>query len=413
MRSGYNISTVRELLVISVCLAALLIYFAAERVRLERSLDRVPRRIAVAGTRGKSGVARLVAAALRESGFKVLAKTTGSKPVIIFPDGSEKDIERPGPASVREQLRVIGLAARAGADVLVAEMMSIGGEGLSAEGRWIVRPQVLAMTNVRLDHIDAMGPRVDDVARTLTAAFPRNGTVLVPEEENHPVFDEAAGRRGSRLVPVPRDSTLRAERDSWTDVVPYQEFEPNIRLALAVVQEFGVERDTALRGMSRVSPDLGSLQIWIADFGAPPRRTICVNAFAANDPESSAEVLGLIGRRISLAGKSLLGVLSLREDRGDRTLQWIDAARAGFFRDFEHVAVVGAPARAAARKLRKALDPATPAFSFVPNPNPRELTDFIARAAAFEPVVIGLGNIVGPGERFVWCWKEAAGRHGG
>ncbi len=34
---------------------------------------------------------RLIAACLREAGYSVLAKTTGSKPIIIFPDGEEKE----------------------------------------------------------------------------------------------------------------------------------------------------------------------------------------------------------------------------------------------------------------------------------------------------------------------------------
>jgi hypothetical protein len=52
-------------------------------------------------TRGKSGTTRLIAAGLRASGARVLAKTTGSKPRLVFPDGSEREIPRPGPASIR------------------------------------------------------------------------------------------------------------------------------------------------------------------------------------------------------------------------------------------------------------------------------------------------------------------------
>ena len=90
----------REFAVLTACLVALLVYLAREKARLSRALRRVPRRIAVAGTRGKSGVTRLIAAGLRASGAKVLAKTTGSKPVLILPDGSEREIARPGPASI-------------------------------------------------------------------------------------------------------------------------------------------------------------------------------------------------------------------------------------------------------------------------------------------------------------------------
>ena len=60
----------RELLVLTACLGLFLIYLAFERVRLDRALRRVPRRIAVTGTRGKSSVTRLIAAGLRASGAR-------------------------------------------------------------------------------------------------------------------------------------------------------------------------------------------------------------------------------------------------------------------------------------------------------------------------------------------------------
>src|SRR5512137_2539029 len=96
----------REFIVLAACLAGTLLYFGLELFRLERARRRVGRRIAVTGTRGKSGVTRLIAAGLRASGAKVLAKTTGSKPVVILPDGSEREIARAGPPSVREQVRI-------------------------------------------------------------------------------------------------------------------------------------------------------------------------------------------------------------------------------------------------------------------------------------------------------------------
>src|SRR5512135_3914272 len=111
-----------------MALAGVLLYLAVERLRLARALRRLPRRVAVTGTRGKSGVTRLIASGLRASGAKVVAKTTGSRPVVILPDGSEREVARAGPPSVREQVRLVEMAASLGADTLVAEMMSIGGE---------------------------------------------------------------------------------------------------------------------------------------------------------------------------------------------------------------------------------------------------------------------------------------------
>ncbi|MGA2533342.1 MAG: poly-gamma-glutamate synthase PgsB [Candidatus Aminicenantales bacterium] len=384
----------------SACLVAFLLYLAGESLRLRRALRRVPLRVAVAGTRGKSGVTRLIAAGLRESGARVLAKTTGSRPALILPDGTERGFpRRGGPPSIREQVRLAGLAAGLKADALVTEMMSVGEECLFTESRRILRPGVLALTNVRLDHVDAMGRSREDIARTLSAAFPESAPVFFPAEESRPVFEEAAGRLGARLKPV-------SDKIEDGAAIPFGEFEPNVRLALAVLESLGVERGRALGAMSRALPDFGGLRLWTVAFGTPPRTAICASAFAANDPESSAAALEQIKTMLPTKPRPLVGLLCLREDRGDRTLQWVQAAGAGFFGEFERVAVVGGPARAAARKLRGAVGPGITKFSFFANPLPEDLMDKMVAPEAREHLVVGLGNIVGPGERIVSYWED-------
>lgn len=394
----------RSLLVFSACLAALLVHLVLERRRLARALDRVPRRIAVTGTRGKSGTTRLIAAGLRASGARVLAKTTGSRPALIFPDGSERVIPRPGPASIREQVRLVSLAARLGADTLVAEMMSIGPECLSTESRSILRPQILALTNVRLDHIEDMGRSRGEIAAALSGAFPRAGVVLLPAEESDPAFEAAAARLGTELVPVPSAGPAAPAEAAPGGL--WWEFEPNIRLARAVLDRLGLAGEPMLEGLAGAGPDFGSLKIFRADFGSPPRPAVCVSAFAANDPGSSAEALAKIRLRVDLEHLPAIAFLSLREDRGDRTMQWITAARAGFFREFERVLVLGTPAGAFVRKLRRSGGPEAAKFEPAPDAGPEELMGSTVARAGREPVIVGFGNIVGPGESLVRYWDE-------
>jgi len=367
----------------------------------------VPRRIAVTGTRGKSGVVRLIAGGLRASGARVLAKTTGSRPILILPDGTERTIDRAGPASVREQVRLVVLAAELGADTLVAEMMSIGAEGLAVEARHILRPGALAVTNVRLDHLDDQGRDKDTIARTLAAAVPAGADVFMPAEEVRRAFVDAAARRGARLHPVDRVDPV--------PVLPLGEFEPNVRLARAVLAALGIGPDAIDRGLAAAPPDAGRLGLWRVASGRPGREALCVSLFAANEPESTALALGEVRRAVPFDGRPLVGLLSLREDRGDRTLQWVQAAGAGFFRDFAAVVLVGAPARAALRKVRRSSPPGATRFTAAAGrfaAEPEALMDRVLALVPGSPVVVGLGNFVGAGEAIVGSWKTAGVAHG-
>ena len=75
-----------------------------------RRLAKIPIRIHVNGTRGKSSVTRLIAAGLRESGLVTCAKTTGTLPRMILPSGLEYPVFRPSHANVIEQIRIVRTA---------------------------------------------------------------------------------------------------------------------------------------------------------------------------------------------------------------------------------------------------------------------------------------------------------------
>jgi len=308
---------------------------------------------------------------------------------------------------VREQVRLVALAAESGAEVLVAEMMSIGAECLAVESRRILRPGTLAVTNARLDHMDQMGREKAAIARTLGAAFPERADVFIPEEEVVPAFEEAAARTGSKLRAVARGPAAEGPGAR----PPFGEFEPNRRLARAVLGSLGVDGGTAERGFVAAAPDPGHLRIWRCAFGEPPRPVVCVNLFAANEPESSAAALLEVKAAVPFAGRTIACILSLREDRGDRTLQWVRAARDGFFREFSSVILIGPPARAALRKFRWLAQPGSPVFSRADGRSPKDLMNRALSSTPGEAIIVGLGNFVGPGDDLVRYWERIGTAH--
>ena len=396
------------MLVGAACLGLFLAYLCGERLALDRARRRVPRRVCVTGTRGKSSVTRLIAAALREQGEVVLAKTTGSRPMLILPDGTERDIPRAGPPSLLEQKRLLRLAARLGARTLVAEMMSIRPESLAVESRRLLKAGLVAVTNVRLDHLDLMGRTRAEVAASLTAAFPDGGEIFFPAEEREPAFDRAAAERGARLLPLP--ALGHPGRPAPT--LPYPEFEANIRLALGVASRLGVAEEVARRGMAGVKPDLGSLKVWRVETGTPPQKVWLASAFAANDPASSLEAVGRVLDIIPAREPRLAAVLNLREDRGDRSRQWLDTLFQGRLAAFERLFVVGGHARAFVRIAAKGRAGGRPSIHLLSGASPEVITASAAGAAGDGGIIIGLGNMGGLGEGLVAYWSRIGRAHG-
>jgi hypothetical protein len=250
------------------------------------------------------------------------------------------------------------------------------------------------------------------IARTLAEAFPPRAEVFVPAEEADPAFPAAAARAGSRLRLVAGPG----EGPSAAEALPVGEFEPNRRLARAVLEALEIDGPAIGRGFAAAVPDAGALRLWRGMFGDPPRPAVCVSLFAANEPESSALALRRVLAAVPLGGRPLVALLSLREDRGDRTLQWVRAAGEGFFRDFSAVWLVGPTAGAALRKIRRSSERTGPAFSLIDGRTGRSPESVMARlvsVTAGEAVIVGLGNFVGAGEALVCLWAEKGTAHGG
>jgi poly-gamma-glutamate synthase PgsB/CapB len=340
-------------------------------------------------------VTRYIAAALRASGRTGRAKTTGSKPAIIRPDGEEREIRRDGLPSILEQKKVLALADRLRADALVTEMMSISPECLAVESGKIIRPGLLVVTNVRLDHEEEMGRTKEEIAVSLAAAVSPGVTVLLPDRERYQAFDRAARRASSRVVSV----SSGEEGDLPSDF----DFPDNLRLALAASAHFGVDRATALRGIAAARPDFGSFRIWTAVSPLSGHSWRLAGLFAANEPESTRIALARLRRRSSFAGRPLIALLNLRADRAARTRQWLAAVRSGFFAEFDRLMFIGEQASALAR-IRFSGSKGIPSVGAITGRTADKVMAAIWPLSEGEAVVVGVGNIAGIGRALTEHW---------
>jgi len=292
-------------------------------------------------------------------------------------------------------------AAELGVRTLVVELMSIQPESSRTESQRILRPQILAITNVRFDHRDEMGQTKPEIARSLARAIPAGGTVFLPDEEYYPEFERAADKMKARIVRVKKEHA--GEVGPPPGISPLFFFEEDLRLALAVSGHLGVRRDVALRGIARAEPDFGSLKIWEAELGTPPTVWLLVSAFAANEPESTGLILARLKEGLSLSDRNLVGILNFRQDRADRTRQWLTALEMGYFHDFSRIFFTGAHVHSL--RIRK-LSSSTRHFTPLTSESPAAVMDEIVARTSRGAVLVGIGNMGGLGEALVGHWQK-------
>lgn len=290
------------------------------RRRHDRLLDQLTVRIHVNGIRGKSSVTRLLAAVLREGGYVTIAKTTGSAARIILPSGEELPIARRGAATINEQVDVMERFVTPDVEALVVECMAVNPTYQRYAQETIVRSDVTIITNVRADHQEVMGETLEEIADSLSVTIPAGGVLITAEDRvglRDRLADNAA-RRGSAFRFADEDTVTDAEMAGFE----YVEFRANVAIGFALAELLGVPRSVALRGMWKAVPDIGALRL--SSFDIRGKDVLWVPLFAANDRESVVAILEML--RPQLAGRSTVGVLNNRPDRGRRAELFADMA---------------------------------------------------------------------------------------
>jgi len=321
-------------ILIGSILACFVAAFVREYVADSKAIAKIPTRIHVTGTRGKTTTTRLIGAALRLHGWRVVTKTTGKAARLIDSEGTERGIrgqhEQP---NLREQPRIIESVADAGgADAIVFECMAIRPKNIIAETRY-VRPTISVITNVRADHLDEMGPSLEDVAWNLSGIVPTNGIVVTAEKKYIPIIRKRAEEKNAKVVEVDPDTVSDENLSKFS----YMIFKENIAIALKVCELLRVPPDEALKGMLDAKPDPGLTRILNGVIANHDVRLIA--AFGVNDIDSTRLVFQELSRRGDIEEQRMLvGMFHAREERVTRTLEF---AKLMARMPFEKTLVVG------------------------------------------------------------------------
>jgi poly-gamma-glutamate synthase PgsB/CapB len=378
--SGEHISGGRLFAVALVALAGCVVWQAVVAQRHRRALRKIPVRIHVAGTRGKSTTTRLIAAALRARGRRVVAKTTGSEPRLILPDGREEIWPRRGPPSIGEQIGFVKRAAQLGADTIVVECMAIRPEFVFASERHLIEATTTVITNTRADHLEDIGESAEASAQALAWSICANGQLVVSAEAASPTLLARAEARGTAATMV--------------DTAGLAPIEADRALALAVATAHGVPAAIAKPAMKAAAPDPGNFHERTLTLEGKPVRF--ANAFACNDVES----LKLLWATVATNERPVV-LLNARHDRPLRTQRFLAFLAAQV--PMPLLFIVGDPLAARlARRAGFSPDAVRRLRARLPDKVLREL----AVSAPSGGVIWGLGNYHGFGARLTTALAE-------
>jgi poly-gamma-glutamate synthase PgsB/CapB len=361
--------------IIALCGMIFVAFLSWERVVSNRNRKKLQHVIHVNGTRGKSTTVRLITAGLQAGGWRVFCKTTGTAPMIIDSQNTQRPVLRRGQANIREQLSVMAKAVKDGAQVLVVECMAISPNLQYASQHKMLKADIGVITNVRRDHTDVMGESLEEICRSMCSTIPRKGTLFTGEKE---LFNRIKDF-SEKMVTKAFGAWPSGDEPTWN-------FPENISLALAVCGHLNVEREIALKGMAGYQPDPYALSIWKLSNGA-----LFVNGMSINDVDSATIVYNMITDQYASVIRYKVLLLNNRADRGFRTqdmlmLAWNLAPN--------EIWLLGSVRKLIARKIEKRM-PNTLVRAFK-NADAVDINGLCEGAFVF-----AAGNIAGPGKDLI------------
>jgi poly-gamma-glutamate synthase PgsB/CapB len=300
-------------------------------------LQRIPLRVLVTGTRGKSSTVRLIHAALTEAGIPTLGKMTGTASRELDTTGEEHPTNRIGQVSILEMLETVHRSFTGGTPApraIILECMAVTPDLIQLCADDIVRPRVCVVTNALWDHLEEQGTTLEDIAISLSRAM--TGAEVAVTAEHRPTtmatLAYEAGRHGCAFdavsgQQVPTD-ILGLLRGAHPD---------NVAMAIAVAAFAGVDQGTAVRGMAAatveplptrpVTATIDGIEWWYRDIGS------------INDTDSLTPALAEAKAQMPPDAVTL-AILTTRWDRPLRGIQFASSITPA---DVDGIVIVGEP----------------------------------------------------------------------
>lgn len=375
---------------------SLITYGVYEYIKHQKNVYAIPNRVHINGTRGKSSVTRLIGAGLREGNLQAIIKVTGTFPRLILADGSEAHIRRKEGANIIEQLDIIKYCKTNKAEVMIIECMALQPLYQKITEEQMIHATIGVITNIRLDHLDVMGPGIKGVGEALSNTIPKNGILFTSEDKHHKYLEQKCKQKNAKFHRSLAETVSKKDMQGFT----YIEHKDNVALALDICKYLGVERTVALAGMKKMLPDEGVLVRNTILRNA--KRVNFYNAFAANDPESSLMIWNSIIENIDNKEQKVI-LLTIRKDRQSRAMQLIKLIASKL--EFDRVVLIGEATNLIEDKALS-LGITKEKISNENWSNPKEVYEGLLNLSKEKTSIVGIGNMGAMGAEVAQIFKH-------
>ncbi len=386
-----------ELSYISIFVGLILFFGMAERLRLQRRIKKIPNRILVNGIRGKSTVTRLLMGILKEDNIKVAGKTTGTMPRLFYWD-SEEEIEiirsLQGP-NISEQKWVVKEVTKKKVEALVTECMAVNPDYQTTFQKRFVQSNITVITNIIEDHLDVMGPTLDQVAEAFSETIPQNGYLIMSPGPYEQYFRKKAKKKKTKVLIANPEAVTQKELDRFS----YMMFRENVAIGYVLADLLGINRSAALKGMVEAPVDPGALIV--KTFGSKKDPNHFFNGFAANDATSTKNIWERIQEEYPHLRRKVI-LMNCRDDRVDRTIQFATEVLPHLHAD--QLILTGKTVRPIVEAFENKKIPVEELINFE-NKRPETVINFL-KDIPENTMVYGIGNIHGGGEEIAQGIEE-------
>ena len=374
---------------------SVLVYGVYEFQKHQKLVHQIPNRIHINGTRGKSSVTRLIGAGLREAEINAITKVTGTFPRLIMGNGEEAKIRRKSGANILEQLDIVAFCANNNAEAMLIECMALQPQYQKITEEQMIHATIGVITNIRLDHLDVMGPGIRGVGEALSNTIPYNGILFTSEDKHHKFLANKCKKRNTKF----HQSKASTVSDDDMQGFKYIEHKENVALALDICKHMGVGKEIALKGMKKMLPDEGVLAKNTILF--EEKRIDFYNAFAANDPESSLMIWNNISA--TTEGDLMIVLLTIRKDRQSRAMQLITLVATKL--EFDYVVLIGEATNLIAEEANNLGIPKDKVIH-EPWDNPEKVYNGLLALSDTKTTIVGIGNMGAMGAEVSQIFKK-------